>query len=56
VLGVVQENAPATLAVPPLKAEALNACPSVMAVAVGVAVIVDVPFWIANEMSTVVVP
>jgi hypothetical protein len=42
VLGVVQANAPATLADPPLKPEALNASPSVIAEALGATEIVEV--------------
>jgi hypothetical protein len=40
--GVVHAKVPGTLAVPPLKVEALNACPAVMAEAVGAALIVGV--------------
>ena len=42
--GVVQSNVPEMLAVPPVRREALRACPAVIGLAVGANVIVGVPF------------
>ena len=54
--GVVQPNVPGTLAVPPESSEELNACPAVMAEAVGATVIVGVPLPTAIVTWAVVLP
>ena len=49
---VVQAKLPGTLAVPPESAESLNACPAVMAEAVGAAVIEGVALAIVKVWET----
>jgi len=51
VLGVVQANVPATLAVPPLKVELLNSAPTVTAEAVGAADTVGVALAIVKAVG-----
>jgi len=52
VLGVVQANVPATVAVPPLKVEVLNTAPTVTAEAVGATETVGVALTIVKAVGT----
>ena len=54
--GVVNAKLPATLAVPPLRAESLSVCPYVIALADGPALITGVAWAIVNTKAEDVAP